>query len=217
MGRSAERISHALCCQVLQQLLAICVWHNRSLVLRKLLQRSGLWHDVATLSGGCGLGSLHGWRVGIQFWIWIRLGLRLSVGMDALPHRRMGFPARIRLGMATGRRLEQLVFATHCSECSQVIHSPACTRGRDKHRGREPRTGINLRRKQIGRPQQLRRSGSSSRPVWKHGEAIAKSSAAWSGQPARGCATGGDAFIGNGSRSCWRKSRKFLTRFAAYA
>src|SRR5438270_9665835 len=100
MGRPAKRISHAICCQVLQQLLAIRVWHDRSLVLRKFLQRSWLRNDVATLPRRRRMGPVHGRRVGLQFRLRIWLGFGLSMGMDAISLRHLGFPSRIRLGLA---------------------------------------------------------------------------------------------------------------------
>src|SRR4051794_1899416 len=218
MGRPAKRISHPLCSQVLQQLLTIRVWHNRSLVLRKFLQRSWLRHDVATLPRRRGMGPVHGRRMGLQFRLRIRLGLGVSMGMDALSLRHLGFPSRIRLGMATGRCVEQLVFATYRSQRSEVIRGTACAGFWDQHSGREPGTSLNLHRKQIDRPEQFGRTGCASRPVWEYGKGVAKGSAARSGQPARGCATGCDAcfFIWRTNGSAFGQSGNAITCFAAY-
>jgi hypothetical protein len=127
--------------------------------------------------------------------------------------------------VATGRRLEQLVFATYRSQRSEVIRGTACAGFWDQHSGREPGTSLNLHRKQIDRPEQFGRTGCASRPVWEYGKGVAKGSAARSGQPARGCATGCDAcfFIWrtNGSAfgqsgNAFGQSGSAITCFAAY-
>src|SRR5215469_10358038 len=104
-----------------------------------------------------GMGSLHGWILGLLSGMGLWLGFSLSVGMVALPLRKLAVRARIWMGMATRRRMDTLVFATGNCASAGRLHSSAGANQWHKHGCGESWSEFRhqgwLLRKQIGNPQ----------------------------------------------------------------
>src|SRR5215467_13896289 len=80
-----------------------------------------------------GMGSVHEWILGLLSGMGLWLGFGLSVGMATVPLRKLGIRARIRMGMATRRRMDALVFAAGNRESAGGLHGSASANEWHKH------------------------------------------------------------------------------------
>src|SRR5438552_3694512 len=70
------------------------------------------------------MGPLYGRRLGVFPWRGVRMGIGVSVGLDALPLRHLGFSAWIWLGMAARRRVDRMVrTAARCESAGRFCRS----------------------------------------------------------------------------------------------
>src|SRR5215469_14020233 len=112
---------------------------------------------MATVFHRDGLGSVHGWILGLLSGMGLWLGFGLSLGMATLPLWKLAVRARIWMGMATRRHLDALVFAAgNCASASR-LHAAASANQWHKHgcgqSWSEFRYQRWLLRKQVGNPQ----------------------------------------------------------------
>ena len=113
-SQEQRRISPGKVCRVVvqrigvEQLLPLCLWRQRPELLRKLLQRAGLRHDVAAFSCGGGLGPVHERRLDVVSRGGICLGLRLPLGLDAISLRILDLRQFLWLVLAAGKDLDGL-------------------------------------------------------------------------------------------------------------
>jgi hypothetical protein len=125
---------------------------------------------VATLSRRHGLESIHGRSVGILDGLWLQLGVRVSVGLDALPLWGLGLSPGLRVGVATRGSMDTVVLTTAFIEFASRIQAATtaldvCEQGCE-HRDRESRSRFQPRRdtrKQGYDPKQL---GGTRRSAW---------------------------------------------------
>src|SRR6476646_850619 len=89
------------------------IWHERSELLRRLVQRSRFRNNVAALFNRCWLGPLHGWILDVVPRGRLHICIRLPVGMDAVPVWKLGVRAGMGMGMGA-RRLLQLEHGSGC-------------------------------------------------------------------------------------------------------
>ena len=113
IGTSSRRNITSSTAVGLEQLFALRLWRQRPELLRKLFQCARLRHDVAALLCWGRLGSVHERRLDVVSRVWLYVGFRLSLGLDALPLRVLAIPSRLRLGLAA-RRFSQRLETDSC-------------------------------------------------------------------------------------------------------
>src|SRR5277367_4486428 len=134
---------------------------------------------MAALLRRCGLESVLERRLGVRSRFWIRLGLRIPVGLDAVPLRLLGLPAYQCVGMATRWILGGMERAEDRSSSVELC----CTSApvfRSKNCGCKPRPDADATGKIVrpdGNPQEFGwtrnppRRHQEPEPVVRHGSA----------------------------------------------
>src|SRR5215472_5967405 len=104
-----------------------------------------------------GMGSVHGWILGLLSGMGLWLGFGLSMGMAALSLRKLEFRARIWMGMAARRRMDALVLAAGNHESAGGLRCSASANQWHKHGCGQSWSGFHherwLLRKQVGNPE----------------------------------------------------------------
>ena len=124
-----------------KQFVSVRIWCQRPELLRFLLQRAGLRHDVAALLYRGRMGSVHEWRMVLVSRLRLHVCVGLSLGMDALPLRKLDVGPWNGLDVAA-RRIQQLAHrATLCRHAAREFPPPGCASGRECETGGGRKSG----------------------------------------------------------------------------